>query len=198
MKYIGILFCLVGGLAFCQVNLTSSNLPIVKITIPPGQQINDLTRIVCDMGVIDNSSGLNLITDPFNNYSGKIAIEIRGSTSQQYPKKSYGFETQTLLGTNNNVSLMGLPIENDWILNGPYPDKTLLRDALTYNLSNSIISFINPTPNGAFPEPGGLGINIGLPNATQVTANVGIIGTFTIVGEIVCTTSTNQTFSYSL
>ena len=138
MKSIGILFCLVGGLAFCQVNLTSSSLPIVKITTPPGQQINDLTRIVCDMGVIDNSSGLNLITDPVNNYSGKIAIEIRGSTSQQYPKKSYGFETQTLLGTNNNVSLMGLPIENDWILNGPYPDKTLLRDALTYNLSRKM------------------------------------------------------------
>ena len=103
-----------------------------------GQFINDANRIVCDMGIIDNSTSLNLINDPFNGYNGKIAIEIRGSTSQQYPKKSYGFETQTILGTNNNVSLLGLPIENDWILNGPYPDKTMLRDVLTYDLSQKM------------------------------------------------------------
>ena len=124
---------------YCQVTLTESNLPILKITTPLGQQINDVNRIVCDLGIIDNGPGnLNQIIDPFTNYNGKISIEIRGSTSQQYPKKSYGFETQTALGLNNNVNLLGLPIENDWILNGPYPDKTLLRDALTFDLSRKM------------------------------------------------------------
>ncbi len=122
-----------------QVTLTTSNLPIVVITTPPGQVIEDNIRIVCDMGIIDHMNGTaNNITDPFDNYNGKIAIEIRGSTSQQYPKKSYGFETQTATGLNNNVSLMGLPVENDWILYGPYPDKTLLRDVLTYDLSQKM------------------------------------------------------------
>ncbi|NBO62048.1 MAG: hypothetical protein EBU82_14010, partial [Flavobacteriia bacterium] len=138
MKTLLCLVLLLPFVDFSQVNLTISNLPIVKIIVPPGQQINDNTRIVCDMGVIDNPNNINLINDPFNNYNGKISIEIRGSTSQQYPKKSYGFETQTTLGTNNNVSLMGLPVENDWILNGPYPDKTLLRDAMTYELSRKM------------------------------------------------------------
>ncbi|MFY7989520.1 MAG: CotH kinase family protein [Fluviicola sp.] len=124
---------------FSQVTLTDSNLPIVVITQPLGQTINDATRIVCDMGVIDNGNGVrNYMTDPFNNYNGKIAIEVRGSTSQQYPKKSYGFETQDALGMNFNVPLLGLPIENDWILYGPYPDKTLLRDVLTYDLSQKM------------------------------------------------------------
>ena len=124
---------------YSQVTLTESNLPILKITTPLGQQINDVNRIVCDLGIIDNGPGnLNQIIDPFTNYNGKISIEIRGSTSQQYPKKSYGFETQTALGLNNNVNLLGLPIENDWILNGPYPDKTLLRDALTFDLSRKM------------------------------------------------------------
>lgn len=123
-------------LGYSQVTLTDSNLPIVVITQPPGQTINDAARIVCDMGVIDNGTGVrNYMTDSFNNYNGKIAIEVRGSTSQQYPKKSYGFETQDALGMNFNVPLLGLPIENDWILYGPYPDKTLLRDVLTYDLS---------------------------------------------------------------
>jgi len=124
---------------YSQVTLTESNLPILKITTPLGQQINDVNRIVCDLGIIDNGPGnLNQIIDPFTNYNGKISIEIRGSTSQQYPKKSYGFETQTALGLNNNVNLLGLPIENDWILNGPYPDKTLLRDAMTFDLSRKM------------------------------------------------------------
>jgi hypothetical protein len=119
-----------------QINLTSSTIPIVIITTPIGEEINDLTRIVCDMGVIDNGFGnINLITDAYNDYNGKISIEIRGSTSQQYPKKSYGFETQDVFGSNLNTPLLGLPVENDWIFNGPYPDKTLLRDALTYDLS---------------------------------------------------------------
>jgi hypothetical protein len=118
--------------------LSSSNLPIVVVTTPLGQTINDLTRTVCDMGVIDNGSGaINALIDPYNAYNGKIAIEVRGSTSQQYPKKSYGFETQDALGNNLNVPLMGLPIENDWILYGPYPDKTLIRDVLTFHLSQS-------------------------------------------------------------
>jgi hypothetical protein len=119
-----------------QVTLTDSNLPLVVITTQVGETINDVSRIVCDMGVIDNGPGVrNYMTDPFNNYNDKISIEVRGSTSQQYPKKNYGFETQTPLGLNNNVPLLGLPSENDWILYGPYPDKTLLRDVLTYKLS---------------------------------------------------------------
>jgi hypothetical protein len=121
-----------------QVNLTTSNLPIVVITTPIGQEINDVSRIICDMGAIDNGVGvMNNITDPYNAYDGKIAIEIRGSTSQQYPKKSYGFETQDPLGANLNVPLLGLPSENDWILYGPYPDKTMIRDVLTFHLSKS-------------------------------------------------------------
>lgn len=119
-----------------QVNFTDSNLPIVVITTQAGESINDISRIICDMGVIDNLGGArNYLTDPFNNYNDKISIEIRGSTSQQYPKKSYGFETQNILGENNNVPLLGLPPENDWILYGPYPDKTLLRNVLTFDLS---------------------------------------------------------------
>ena len=112
MKILFILLSLSLVLNFnAQVNLTSSNIPIIVVTTPIGQEINDLTRIVCDMGIIDNGIGnTNLITDPYNSYNGKISIEIRGSTSQQYPKKSYGFETQDLFGANFNTPLLGLAI----------------------------------------------------------------------------------------
>jgi len=117
-----------------QVTFTDSNLPIVVINTG-GQTIYDSIKIVCDMGIIFNGIGSrNYITDPFNNYTGKIGIEIRGSTSQQYPKKCYGLETRDTLGNNRNVPLLGMPSDNDWILYGAYPDKSLMRNEITYTL----------------------------------------------------------------
>lgn len=114
------------------LNFTSSNLPIVVINTN-GQTIQDNVRIVADMGIIHNT-GRNYITDPYNNYNGKISIELRGSSSQMFPKKAYSFETQDILGNNNNVSLIDLPVENDWVLYAPYSDKSLMRNVLAYKI----------------------------------------------------------------
>jgi hypothetical protein len=117
---------------------TTSNLPIVVINTN-GQTIVDDPRIVCDMGVIDNGFGvMNSISDPFNDYNGKISIEYRGSSSQTFPKKPYALETQDSIGNNNNVSLLGMPIENDWILYAPYSDKALMRNFLTFDLGRKM------------------------------------------------------------
>jgi hypothetical protein len=91
------------------------------------------------MGIIYNGGTTrNYITDPFNEYNGKISIERRGSSSQSFPKKSFSLETQDSLGQNNNLSILGLPTENDWVLYAPYSDKTLIRNVLTYDLGNSL------------------------------------------------------------
>ena len=100
----------------------------------------DDPRIVCDMGIIYNGVGvMNAITDPHNEYNGKISIEYRGSTSQSmFPKKPYALETQLANGDNNNVSILGLPKENDWILYSPYTDKTLMRNVLTFDIGRKM------------------------------------------------------------
>jgi hypothetical protein len=123
----------------------SSDLPIVKINTNL-QTILDDIRIVVDMGIIDNGPGIrNQISDPFNNYDGKISIELRGESSSMFPKKSYSLETQTDLGDNNNVSLLGMPIENDWILYAPYSDKSLIRNVLSFQLSRQIGRYASRT-----------------------------------------------------
>jgi len=120
--------------AFTQVIFTSSNLPLVVITTN-GQWIPDSPKIIANMGIIWNGSGQrNTLKDPMNNYNGKIGIEIRGSSSQMFPKKSYGFETKSADLLEANVSLLGMPEENDWILYAPYTDKTMVRDVLSYTL----------------------------------------------------------------
>lgn len=119
--------------AAAQVNFTDSNLPIVVINTN-NQVIQDSVRIIADFGIRYNGPGIrNYMTDPFQ-YSGKISIEIRGSTSQQYPKVSYGFETKDALLNKLDTALLGMPKENDWILYGAYPDKSLMRNEITYDI----------------------------------------------------------------
>ena len=121
------------------VVFTSSDLPILVMNTN-GQAIPDEPKITANLGIIDNGTPApNLLTDPHNIYSGEMGIELRGSTSQSiFPKKGYAIETRDGLGNNNNISLLGMPAENDWILHGPYSDKSLMRNALEYDLSRSI------------------------------------------------------------
>ncbi len=87
------------------------------------------------MGIIWNGVGKrNSLSDPMNNFSGKIGIEIRGSSSQMFPKKSYGLETKNSSLQTTDYPLLDMPDENDWILYAPYTDKTLIRNVLTYTL----------------------------------------------------------------
>ncbi|MBL7857452.1 MAG: CotH kinase family protein [Cyclobacteriaceae bacterium] len=120
------------------LNFASSNLPIISINTN-NQVIQDDVRIIAHMGVVDNGAGSrNSISDPFNNFDGRISIETRGESSQMFPKKSFGMETQDAAGNNLNVALLGMPPENDWVLYAPYTDKTMLRDVLTYKLGNEL------------------------------------------------------------
>ncbi|TAL77968.1 MAG: T9SS type A sorting domain-containing protein, partial [Bacteroidetes bacterium] len=80
------------------------------------------------------------------NYNGRINIEIRGSSSQVKQKKQYGFTTyQADNITKDNVSLLGLPHENDWILNGLAFEPSLIRDYICYNLSRMIGEYASRT-----------------------------------------------------
>lgn len=117
---------------------TSSNLPIIVINTN-GQEILDDVKITAEMGIIYNGEGvMNYFTDPFNNYNGKIGIEIRGSTSQQFPKKQYAIETRDSTGNDLKVSLLGFPKESDWVLFAPYNDKSLMRDVLSYRIASDM------------------------------------------------------------
>ena len=120
-------------LSFGQITKFESKLPIVMIDTE-NQTILNEERIICNMGIIYNEGDINNTENAFNEYNGNISIEIRGTSSQFFEKKSYSIETQKINGDNNNVPLLGLPRENDWILYGPYYDKTLIRNTLTYKL----------------------------------------------------------------
>lgn len=123
---------------------TDSNLPIVLINTDGNQDIPDDPRVLATMKIIRHYDGSrNYLTDQNTaellDYNGRISIEIRGSSSQSLPKKGYGFTTLAADDVaNNNVKLLGMPSENDWILNGLAFDPSLIRDYLSYNLSRQM------------------------------------------------------------
>lgn len=129
--------------------LTDSNLPIVVIETDNGVTIPDDPRVYGNMKIIWHQDGSrNYMTDinnpEFLNYDGRISIEIRGSTSQMLPKKPYGLTTlQEDDETNNNVSLLGMPKENDWVLNALAFDQTGMRDVLSYELSEKLGQYVS-------------------------------------------------------
>lgn len=117
------------------VSTTSSNLPLVFVNTN-GQTIIQNSKIMVDLKTLNSATGVNNITDTTYEYNGKAGIEIRGFTSANFPKKSFTVETRKADSTNNNTKLLGMPKENDWVFNGPYPDKSLMRNALAYHLGN--------------------------------------------------------------
>ncbi len=123
-------------------NFNSSNLPIFVIETQNGAQIVDEPKTTAHLGIIWNGDGAtNYLTNPFTDYDGQIGIEIRGSSSQWFPKNNFAMETQNADSTSNNVSVLGFPKENDWVLHGPYSDKTLMRNALAFTLGSWIMPY---------------------------------------------------------
>ncbi|MDY0103255.1 MAG: CotH kinase family protein [Lentimicrobium sp.] len=149
-----IIFILINLSVQAQV-FTSSDLPIVLIDTE-GQEIPDDPKIRAGMKIIDNGPGArNYLTDA-PEFDGFIGIEIRGSSSQMFPKKSYGFETWDVDNNDINVSLLGMPEESDWILNANYTDKTFCRNALAYQVSRNMghysvrYKFVEVVLNGSY------------------------------------------------
>ncbi|HZR21798.1 MAG TPA: CotH kinase family protein [Verrucomicrobiae bacterium] len=114
----------------------SSNLPLVVLDtfgqrVPYGQKIAVAARFIepkPDRSSLPGSA----------DFQGLGEINIRGHTSLRYPKHSYHFQTKQEGAGSTKVALLGLPKESDWVLYGPYSDKSLIRDVLGYELSNQI------------------------------------------------------------
>lgn len=121
-----------------EVTENEENTPIVVVSEDqlPQIEINTLGITIEDEYKID--AVMTISEDETETFNGKIAIETRGSSSQTFPKKSYGFETRDATNEDLDVAFFDFPEEEDWILYAPYSDKTLIRNILMHDLSKDI------------------------------------------------------------
>jgi hypothetical protein len=93
----------------------------------------------------------------FESYAG---IEIRGGTSQAYPKKSYGLELWDLPLPQTKLSypLLGMRNDDDWILDAMYIDEARMRNIVSFQIWSSMVQHENmgiketSSINGEFVE----------------------------------------------
>ena len=118
------------------INNTSEELNLDETNLLPQFKINTSNKTIVDEPKIPAS--MDLYIDGELNKSYNIGIEIRGSSSQFFEKKSYGVETWDTNNEDIDTDLGGFPEEEDWILYGPFSDKSLIRNVLIFQLSNAI------------------------------------------------------------
>jgi len=116
---------------------TGSDLPVVVLDTS-AHRIPDEPKLPAQLRLFEAPvSGLEALAGPAA-LESPIAIEVRGYTSQEFPKKQYSLEARGAAGDDADISPLGLPAEEDWVLHAPFMDKSLLRNALAYELSRRI------------------------------------------------------------
>jgi len=121
------LFCAMVVPLFAQ----TYDLPIIFIDTKQKCLDNKLTeKIPGTMKVLDGAT--NNVADSAKGTFYNIGIKVRGQSSAMFPKPGYSLEVRDSTGEGINVSMFGLPPSDDWVLHGPYVDKSMLRNALAY------------------------------------------------------------------
>ncbi|MFY7913005.1 MAG: CotH kinase family protein [Emticicia sp.] len=124
--------------------LTSSSLPIVVINTN-GQVIIDEPKTKTSFKIYYSGQGkINNLTDK-PHYDGLAGIEFRGSSSQQFPKKSFGIELWNEKSESITAALLGMPKESDWILFASYNEKSFMHNVLTMRVAREMGMYASRT-----------------------------------------------------
>lgn len=143
-----------------------SHLPLVKIDTAdneiPGKPIYDENGI--KTGYITAADGASVISarmevidsrdsnnhpDDVPSVKSTIQIHVRGNSSRTFDKSNYAIRLVDDAGENAPQQIMGMDAHHEWVLHGPYLDKTLLRNYMWYNISGEIMDY---APNVRFCE----------------------------------------------
>lgn len=98
--------------------------------------------------IIDGQDGDNRVTD-MAVVQTPMRIKRRGNSSMHYEKAQYAIKLITESGEDNDIDLLGMGEEHDWVLNGSSADKSMLRNYLAYRVSSQILSY---TPDSRYCE----------------------------------------------
>jgi CotH kinase protein/Lamin Tail Domain len=126
----------------------STSLPIMILNTKGTPASQAKARIISDVLLLANlpdaKTGVtvpNAVTPTTRvEFQGHAALRIRGQSSTEFEKLQYSLELRQSLNTDfkRPVSLLDLPAEEDWVLAAPYEDKSLLRNAVAFQMSRNI------------------------------------------------------------
>ena len=120
-----------------EFNTFKSNAAVIRVN-SYGKDIVKQYKVKALMDIVWASG------DTISSYSGEtsihtnITIRKRGNGSLfTFPKNGYLLESQDSQWEDVDISPLGMPEEEDWILHGPWLDRTYSRNALAMHLARS-------------------------------------------------------------
>ena len=131
-------------LTYYDMGVFDTTLPILHINTN-GQQISKENKIWSTIAVTDadvNGKARSVMEIP--DYEADIMINYRGASSySQFDKKQYRIKFYKEEGSTNakEYEFLGMGKNSEWVLNGPFLDKTLIRNRLVYGLGREIFEW---------------------------------------------------------
>lgn len=143
----------------------TTKLPIVKINtngekIPGSIFINEQgveeyemsstgdKMIQAAMSVTDHETGGNKVSDDAT-FQSAIQVRYRGNSSRRFTKKGYLVRLIDDRGQERKEPVLGMNSYDEWVLHGPFLDKTLMRNYMCMNVLGQIMPF---TPDVRFVQ----------------------------------------------
>lgn len=99
-----------------------------------------------DIPGVPNDSGIQeAVKVDFNiadqDLQTQAMVHYRGNSSKWFDKKSMLVKLVDNKGNKDPQSLAGLPAHDEWVLNGPFLDRTLIRNYMAYNIAGEIMAY---------------------------------------------------------
>lgn len=136
------------SLAYYGLDDFDTTLPVVHIDTD-GSQIVKENKTWAEISIMNQAadgSSRNIYDTP--DYQSPITVNLRGASSysgfdkQQYRIKFYKKEGET---GAKNYEFLGMGANSEWILNGPFLDRTLLRNHVIYQISKELLEWAPDT-----------------------------------------------------
>ena len=104
--------------------------------------------ITAHIAIVDHEETYNYADDA-PDMESLVKMHIRGHTSRSFDKPSYALTLIDAAGENNPQPVMDMAAHHEWVLNGPFLDKTLFQNYMWYNIAGEIMDY---APNVRFCE----------------------------------------------
>lgn len=107
-----------------------------------------LLNFACDMSVVSSEGKWHSPKDT-PQLESRATIRVRGNSSRLFDKKSYLLKLADEQGAERKEPVMGMSAASEWVLNGPFLDRTLIRNYVCYTTAGQVMDY---APNVRFCE----------------------------------------------
>ena len=131
-------------LEYYGIGAFETNLPVVHISTD-GQRISKENKIWAKVAVTDadeNGKPRSIMETP--DWEAAIMLNYRGASSYSwFDKKQYRMKFYKKQGSDKakDYEFLGMGKNSEWVLNGPFLDKTMVRNRLVYGLGREIFEW---------------------------------------------------------